>query len=73
MTTDKPRLQVTLDKEMQGLIATIAKRDNKSQSAVAVDLMRQAAELQEDYYFSELADKRLAENNPRLDHDDVWS
>ena len=73
MKIDKSRLQITLDKDTQGLIATIAKRDNKSCSAVAADLIRQATELQEDFYFSNLADQRLAENNKRFNHEDVWN
>lgn len=56
MSTDKPRIQVTLDEQTAGLLALMADKTSSSRSAVAADLIRRALELQEDLYFSKLAD-----------------
>lgn len=72
MATDKPRIQVTLDKTTNGILSLLAKKQAKSRSAVAAALIEQALELQEDFHFSKLAEKREAAGGKRVKHDDVW-
>ena len=62
MPTDKPRVQVTLDEESNGLLALLASKHNKSMSAAAADLIREALEMHEDLYLSTITNKRIANN-----------
>lgn len=74
MTTENPRVQVTLDSETSGLLAMLAGRYDKSVSSTAADLIRQALELNEDVYLSEISNKRIAEDTgKRFSHKDAWS
>ena len=74
MPTDKPRVQVTLDEESNGLLAMLAMKHNKSVSATAADLIREALEMHEDLYLSTITNKRIVENtdNKTIAHDDAW-
>jgi hypothetical protein len=72
MPTKNPRVNITLDKQHLGMLSTLAARDKKSVSATARDLVLKALELEEDLYFSRLAEKREAETKKWLSHDDVW-
>lgn len=58
MTTKHPRLNVTLSPEQMGLLTLLAKKEDKSLSAVASTLIAEAMELHEDLYLSKLADER---------------
>lgn len=74
MPTDKPRVQVTLDEESNGLLASLAMKHNKSVSATAADLIREALEMHEDLYLSTVTNKRIAEESDKksISHDDAW-
>lgn len=58
MPTEKPRIQVTLDSETNGILARLAKEHELSKSNLAADLIRHALELREDLYLSNLAEER---------------
>lgn len=74
MPTDKPRVQVTLDEESNGLLAMLASKHNKSVSATAADLIREALETHEDLYLSRVTNERIANNSDQgtTSHDDAW-
>jgi predicted DNA-binding protein len=73
MTTQNPRLQVTLDTETNGLLAAIASKEDKSMSSIAAELIRNALELREDSYLSSISNQRIAEDNgKRYSHDEAW-
>ncbi len=75
MPTERPRIQVTLDDDTSGILATLADKQNRSVSAVAADLIREALELNEDAYLSQVGDKRYEEaqkSSRWVDHDDAW-
>jgi predicted DNA-binding protein len=74
MPTDKPRVQVTLDEESNGLLALLAMKHNKSVSATAADLIREALEMHEDLYLSTITNQRILDNadTKTISHDDAW-
>ena len=74
MPSDKPRIQVILDDETNGLLATLANEQDKSVSATAADLIRDALELNEDRVFSGISNHRIDEDSgKRYSHEDAWS
>ncbi len=72
MTTTHPRIQVTLDAQINGLLSALAKRQQLSKSALAADLIREALELREDAALSALADTRLKQTKRWVSHEDAW-
>ena len=76
MPTKHPRINVTLDEENLGLLSRLARKRKKSLSAAAKDLILEAMELQEDLYFSRLADGRLEEMEKTkatwIPHEEAW-
>ena len=75
MPTDNPRIQVMLDSETSGLLATLATRRHRSISATAADLIRESLELQEDKALSRHGDARVGaalEADTWSSHDEAW-
>ena len=73
MPTERPRIQVTLDSDTNGLLATLAEKQDQSVSATAAKLIRDALELHEDMLFSDISNKRVAEDDgKRVSHDNAW-
>ena len=75
MPTERPRIQVTLDDETSGLLSTLADKQNRSVSAIAADLIREALELNEDQYLSQIADQRYEttqQSGQWVSHEDAW-
>lgn len=73
MPTDRPRVQITLDNDTNGLLAMLADKYDKSVSATAADLIREALELNEDVYLSEASNQRISEDNgKRFSHEEAW-
>ncbi len=73
MPTQRPRIQVTLDKETNAILIALAESKECSVSAVASNLIMEALELHEDMALSKLADKRLKETKKWISHEEVWS
>lgn len=72
MPTERPRIQVMLDSETNGLLASLAEQQNRSMSATAAELIREALELHEDMLLSKHADERLASTQEWVSHEDAW-
>ena len=73
MPTERPRIQVTLDEQSNGLLSTLAKQSHLSKSAIAADLIREALELREDMALSDVSNKRIAEDSGKhYSHDKAW-
>ena len=72
MPTQQPRLNLTLDAPMMQMIAKLAKKGHQSRALVAKNLIAQALELQEDLYFSTLANAREKDNSPWVSHEEIW-
>ncbi len=72
MATENPRIQVMLDAETNGLLANFAARQDRSISATAAELIREALELHEDILLSKHADERFASTKKWIGHDAAW-
>lgn len=73
MATNKKRINVTLDSEMEEVLDQLAKRDQMSQSAKALQLMKVAIELDEDAVLEEMAIKRDTKDAKFISHDKAWN
>lgn len=72
MATNNPRIQVMLDAETNGLLGQLAAQQDRSISATAAELIREALELHEDMLLSQHGDTRLKSTKKWVRHDDAW-
>ncbi len=72
MPTDNPRIQVMLDLETSRLLSRMASQMDRSVSATAADLIREALELHEDAMLSKRGDARMRQTKSWVSHDQVW-
>ena len=72
MATAKTRINISVSKDMRDVLRALAKRDELPVASKATHLIEQALELEEDRYFSKLADDRLKKNTRWLTHEEVW-
>lgn len=72
MSTERPRIQVTVDAQINGFLGALAVKRQMSKSALAAALISEAIELQEDAFFAELSERRLSEQEQHLTHAEVW-
>ena len=72
MPTKKKRINISLPKHMAIFLEQIALRDDVPQATKAVELLDKALELEEDEYFSKLAEKRDTPDAKYLSHEEVW-
>jgi len=71
MPTNKKRINLTVDHRLYADLERLRKyKKYNSLSSIVVDLTREALELQEDVYFTEIAHKR--KNESILSHDKIW-
>ena len=72
MPTKNPRINITLEESIAGLLAQLAKQEHKSISNIAKDLVLEALERREDLALSALAEARDIVKAKRIKHEDVW-
>ena len=72
MPTKNPRLNVVLDESLFSLLSEMAKKEDKSMSVVAKELIQEAMERHEDLLLSELAMKREQKSKKVIKHDKAW-
>lgn len=73
MASRKTRLSIVLDQELSGLVGNLARRRRRSRSALAVDLIWEALEIQEDVSLSELAERReRSAPEKTVPHEKAW-
>lgn len=72
MPTKNPRLNVVMNSELYEMIENISKKEGKSMSIVAKELMEDALEKHEDLLLSEMAMKREAKSKKTISHDKAW-
>jgi hypothetical protein len=72
MATTKRRLNISLSKEVETLVATLAKRDRVPEATKVSELLLSSLALEEDKAISLLADQRLEKKSKKLSHSDVW-
>ncbi|MEK7218030.1 MAG: hypothetical protein AAB728_01050 [Patescibacteria group bacterium] len=78
MPTKKRRLNITLPAHTALFLKKIALRDDVPEATKARDLLEMALELEEDKYFSALADRiekkiRKTKNHRWMSHQEFWS
>ncbi len=72
MATLKKRVNLTIEDDLYSEFEAIKDlRKESSLSSVILDLAKEALEINEDLYFSKIAEQRMSEK--RISHDQVWS
>ncbi len=72
MPTKNPRLNVVLDPELLEMVAKISKKEDKSMSVVAKELIEDALERHEDLLLSEIAMNRESKSKKTISHEKAW-
>ena len=72
MPTKNPRLNVVLDDSLYESLANLAKKEDKSLSIVAKELIQEALDKHEDLALSEFAMKRESKSKRTVKHDKAW-
>ena len=73
MPTSKKRLNITLPEETRLYLKQLAVKDNVPEATKAAELLQKALEIEEDAYFSKMADLRAKKGGKFLSHEDFWS
>ena len=72
MVTKNPRINVTFDETVVGLLSTLASNEHKSVSGIVRELALEALEMREDIYLSRIAEKIDVSNMQTYSHEDAW-
>jgi hypothetical protein len=72
MPTVHPRLNITLEPATADILADLARREKRSVSSVAKDLILDALDRHEDRALSRLAESRDRKGVKTVGHDDAW-
>jgi len=72
MATINPRLNITLEPSTTALLTELAKREKRSLSSVAKDLIIEALERHEDMSLSAIAQTREEKPGKIIKHVDAW-
>ena len=73
MPTKNPRINITFEEHIAQLIAKLAKKQQKSVSGFAKELILEALERREDAALSAFSDEREIKESELVDHDDAWN
>lgn len=73
MPTSKKRINISLSKETAVFLKKISLRDDVPQATKAAELLEKAMEIEEDEYFSKMAEERLKKNAGWISHEEFWS
>jgi len=72
MVTKNPRINVTFEESIIGLLSDLAKKDNKSISSIVRDLTVEGLRLKEDIALSQIANEIDKTSTQRINHEDAW-
>ena len=72
MPTTKQRINITLNKDANQLLKTLAKRDGTPVSTKAAKLLEDALELEEDLALTAIADRRSKPKVKYVSHEQAW-
>jgi hypothetical protein len=72
MATRKKRINVTIPHRFFVFLEGVAKRDDVSLAKKALEWMEEGAELEEDVYFSRLAEERDTPDAKFVSHEEAW-
>jgi hypothetical protein len=73
MPTTKKRINISLSRDLEKAIETLAKRDNIPEATKAVNLLRVALEIEEDQVWDELASARDKKSVKFTSHKKAWA
>ncbi len=73
MPTKKPRLNITLEPKMISTLSGLAKKKRKSVPSLAVELIEDALERDEDIALSKLAMIRDIDKAKTVSHKNAWN
>lgn len=73
MPTAKKRLNITLPEETRVYLKQLALKENIPEATKAAELLQIALEIEEDAYFSKVADLRAKKSGKSLSHRTFWS
>jgi len=72
MPTKKKRINVTLPKKLYVFLCGLAVRDEVPTATKAAELIEKAMEIEEDEYFSRLAEERDTPDAKFISHEEAW-
>ena len=72
MSTTNPRINVTIPPEIAAILKNKADKHKISVSRLALNLITDAMERDEDIYFSKIAELREESTIKWITHNDVW-
>jgi predicted DNA-binding protein len=72
MATKNPRINVTFDETIAGVLSQLALQEHKSVSCMVRELALEALEMREDLYLSRVAEKSDVVGGQMHSHEDVW-
>ncbi len=72
MTTTKKRINISLGKDEDSMLSSLAKRDNVPKATKAVNLLRIAIEIQEDLVLGDIAHIRDTKDAKFVSHEKAW-
>jgi predicted DNA-binding protein len=72
MATKNPRINVTFEEEIAGLLSNLAHLEHKSVASLVRELALEALEMREDFYLSKVAESLDKKGAKTYSHDDAW-
>ena len=72
MPSEKKRVNLTVDSKTYEALEWMSQCEEKSLSSLSIELIKEALELSEDYYFSTVSDKRLSKKSRKIPHNKAW-
>jgi hypothetical protein len=72
MPTKNPRINITLEESLSGLLASLAEQEHISISSLAKELLLEALERREDVALSTIAEIRDVAKAKRVKHANAW-
>lgn len=72
MATKQPRLNVTLSDDVAAVLESLSKKEKRSMSAIALEMLQKAIDYDEDAYLCTIAEQREETPTKTLTHDEFW-
>ena len=72
MPTTKERINITVDKDTNSILKTLAKRDGMSKSRKVLDLLLEALEIEEDRALASIVEDRIKDKANYISHEKAW-
>ncbi len=72
MQTKHPRINVTFEETIAGVLTQVAKHEEKSVARIVRELTLEALDMREDLYLSQVAEQLDQEGIKTYSHDEAW-